>query len=641
MSDYLSEFTGPQIDTAIGDVPNKIDISDIVNDLNTPGDSLPSSATNTNTLYNNLLVLDAATVKIEGSQTINGIKTFTTRQVFDLGLQIAASTSITIPSFPVIASDATNKLYVDSFALTSAAGGKGVTVIDTPTGQSNIIDVDLATNSALKFTVNDNTGQLSVDIDGTVETGTSDSGDFLLLHDTSSGSIAKITKNNLLGDLTSSTILRGTWNPVTNTTTGDTLNSSLTKNVAPNVNPGDNPNGYQYIVDTNGSFDLFGDNTLDDFVIGDSVIWTGNTWVLVEKGDAVTSFTGAQGSTRQGPVTATVGDYNDNMVPYTRQDASKNDILPTSDTLFDAINDLDDLKSPSNDPTFTGNVKFSDGFATAPSITFTSDTDTGLYRDVGQSVRIISNLNDVAQFNYNFILLKRFLSATNGFEVTGTSNFNNTTNSIRIGTDNLLGGYVAGRKSDNTYDISSSLRFFNEQWYLGSDLNIPISNINNNDSVITKQWSIDNISFEGIQGTKRTGNVVAIAGDYTCQLITYNRPDIDRKDISISSDDAFSAINDLDDLKSPINAPVFSTSIQLTGGLVNTPYIGYDVTNGTYYTGLNTGLTPDISNSLKYKDQSWSVPSLNVTTVTDPTHVTNKQWVEALVSQRTNTSCSK
>lgn len=633
MSDYLSEFTGPEIDGAIADVPEKIDRSEIVNDLTTAGDTVPSSATNTNTLYNVFTDLDNATVKIEGAQTINGIKTFTTRQVFDLGLQVSASTSITIPSFPLINSDATNKLYVDSFALTSAAGGKGVTVVDTPTGQSNIIDLDLANNGGLKFTVNDSTGQLSIDINGTVESGTSETNDYILGLDTSSDSLYKITKSNLLGDLAGSTKFRGTWDPSTNTVTGDSLNTSLTKNVAPNVSIGDTPVGYQYFVNTDGDFDLIGDTTLESFEVGDSVVWSGATWTFLPNKDAVTSFTGAQGSTRQGPVTATVGDYNDNMVQYTRPNASKNDIQSTSTNLLSAINDLDDLKASNDFAILTGTTQFSDGFATAPSISFTNDTETGLYRDVSRGVHVISDLVDVAEFNLNNILLNRFTRANNGLEVNGNSSFNTSTNSLRIGTDIINGGYIAGRKSDNSYDIDDALKFINDQWYLGTDLNIPIGNINNPNSVVTVQWSNDNISFEGIQGTKRTGNVVAISDDYTAQMITYNRSIVNRKEIRDNIIDVYNAINDLDDYKARVDAPIFATSIQIQGGLVNTPYIGYDSTNGSYFTGLNVGLSPDISNSLKYKDGKLSTSSLNISTITDPTHAVNKQWVEALISQ--------
>lgn len=60
-------------------------------------------------------------------------------------------------------------------------------------------------------------------------------------------------------------------------------------------------------------------------------------------------------------------------------------------TLQSDVLGLDNSKAPTSNPTFTGAVKVADGTAAAPSITFASDTDLGLYRISENKMGLTSN----------------------------------------------------------------------------------------------------------------------------------------------------------------------------------------------------------------------------------------------------------
>jgi len=98
---------------------------------------------------------------------------------------------------------------------------------------------------------------------------------------------------------------------------------------------------------------------------------SGNTWNWIQYfpndpenryGDAIVTL--------QGDVTAVEGDVA---------------------TLQSDVLGLDNSKAPTSNPTFTGAVKVADGTAAAPSITFASDTNLGLYRISENKMGLTSN----------------------------------------------------------------------------------------------------------------------------------------------------------------------------------------------------------------------------------------------------------
>lgn len=160
----------------------------------------------------------------------------------------------------------------------------------------------------------------------------------------------------------------------------------------------------------------------------------------------VRSFNG-----RTGSVVPTSGDYSDSLIAYSRLDANKKSIQASSDTVADAINDLDDLKASKTemttaitaatttlnnniaaavapkadkaDPVFTGKIGHDKGSATQPVLYDSANTDTGLYYTSDSANVTIDGTTELT-VKRNEVLAKRSFklgSSTTFVDITYTS----------------------------------------------------------------------------------------------------------------------------------------------------------------------------------------------------------------------------
>lgn len=391
MSDYLSKYRGEEIDERLERVDYLVPKSVIVNDfLNGETDHV-ASAWLSKQLKASVDELFLRFVTNDTNQTIQGAKTFQDPAVFSSGITVPSGQEIIIVADPTDPRGVVAKQYMDKRAVDTNVAGRGLKFLAGAGNTPNSIEIELDTRSGLKFSTEGVEGKLRVDINGAVEVGSADLNDEIMIHSASTGQLVKIKKSAFLGGLTKSLRLRGTWDPTTNTVIGDTLNASLSKTAAPIPPPGDTSDGYQYIVSSDGSYDLLGSATVEEFYTGDSVVWSGTEWVLVRDQSKVLSFKGAAGTARQGEVEAAYGDYNADMIPYNRPDGGKADIQSSSDNVEAAITDLDDRKVSRNFPVFAGTVKFQDGVSGDMAYSFTSDPTTGAYFYGGEVVYQVAN----------------------------------------------------------------------------------------------------------------------------------------------------------------------------------------------------------------------------------------------------------
>lgn len=393
MSDYLSKYAGEEIDERLERVDYLIPKSVIVNDfIHSEADHV-ASAYLSNRLKAMADELFERFVNNDLDQTIQGRKTFGDAALFSSGLTVPSGQTIIVATDPVDIRGAVAKQYVDKRAVDFDVAGRGLKFMQGVGNSANFIDIDLDAASGLKFTADTVAGKLRLDINGTVEAGYANPTDELIIWSVADGALRKIKKSALLGDLTKSLRIRGTWDPTTNTLSGDLLNGVLTKGAAPIAASGDTPVGYQYFVSADGLFDLVDDATPEQFRIGDSVVWSGSAWILLRDQSKVVSFTGKQGTSRQGAVTAANGDYSADMVSYSRP-TGRTDVQATSLNVLQAINDLDDKKVSRTNASFYGTTVFPNGTKAALAITFAGSSTSGVYYD-GTSVMITSNGTDI------------------------------------------------------------------------------------------------------------------------------------------------------------------------------------------------------------------------------------------------------
>lgn len=113
MADFLSRYTGQQIDAILSSVDDKISKTDVVNDFSVDDPLFPPSAHLTyelkrsvdniyDTLENKVIRTDG------GEQTINGNKTFAALLTANGGLTVPAGKKLSIADEPIVATDGVN-----------------------------------------------------------------------------------------------------------------------------------------------------------------------------------------------------------------------------------------------------------------------------------------------------------------------------------------------------------------------------------------------------------------------------------------------------------------------------------------------------------------------------------------------------
>ena len=113
MADFLSRYTGQQIDAILSSVDDKISKTDVVNDFAVDDPLFPPSAHLTNELkrsVDNIYdILENKVIRTDGGeQTINGNKTFAALLTANGGLTVPAGKKLSIVDEPVVATDGVN-----------------------------------------------------------------------------------------------------------------------------------------------------------------------------------------------------------------------------------------------------------------------------------------------------------------------------------------------------------------------------------------------------------------------------------------------------------------------------------------------------------------------------------------------------
>ena len=157
------------------------------------------------------------------------------------------------------------------------------------------------------------TSTLNLDINGLTAKTTVNSGDYLAVYDTTSSSIKKITRSDLLQGITGALLYQGTWNASTNT---------------PTLADGTGTNGYIFAVSVGGTQNL-GSGAIT-VGAGDFLIHNGTKWQVAPSATVITSVFG-----RSGAVTAQSGDYNASQITNTPAGGI------ASTTVQGALNELD------------------------------------------------------------------------------------------------------------------------------------------------------------------------------------------------------------------------------------------------------------------------------------------------------------
>ena len=155
MADYLSKYTGQQIDNILDAVEGKLNKVDVVNDINVDDNQSPASAHLTFVLKQSVDTMnDVLTNKVvradSGDQTINGRKTFAALMSANGGITVPTGKTITITDEPANNSDAVNLSMLKKHGLSvdSTITGSGLS-IQLLTNGYNRLSVDLS-NLVLK-----------------------------------------------------------------------------------------------------------------------------------------------------------------------------------------------------------------------------------------------------------------------------------------------------------------------------------------------------------------------------------------------------------------------------------------------------------------------------------------------------------
>ena len=161
MADYLSKYTGQQIDNILDAVDGKLNKTDVVNDITVDDDLSPASAHLTFVLKYAIDtmndVLSNKVVRTDGQeQTINGKKSFASVLNANGGILVPTQRSITITDEPAANTDAVNLSMLKKHGLStvdSVGMGSGLKISLLSNGY-NKLEVDLSnlvvrTDSAL------------------------------------------------------------------------------------------------------------------------------------------------------------------------------------------------------------------------------------------------------------------------------------------------------------------------------------------------------------------------------------------------------------------------------------------------------------------------------------------------------------
>ncbi|CAB5494682.1 hypothetical protein [Salmonella phage Se_AO1] len=113
MADFLSQYTGQQIDQILGSVDDKVSKNDVIDDFEVSDPLFPPSARLTYELKRSVdTINDTLTNKVirtdSGEQTINGKKTFNALLVTNGGIQVPAGKSVSITDEPTNSTDSVN-----------------------------------------------------------------------------------------------------------------------------------------------------------------------------------------------------------------------------------------------------------------------------------------------------------------------------------------------------------------------------------------------------------------------------------------------------------------------------------------------------------------------------------------------------
>ncbi|QPI15386.1 putative structural protein [Salmonella phage GEC_vB_N6] len=113
MADFLSQYTGQQIDQILGSVDDKVSKNDVIDDFEVSDPLFPPSARLTYELKRSVdTINDTLTNKVirtdSGEQTINGKKTFNALLVTNGGIQVPAGKSVSITDEPTNSTDGVN-----------------------------------------------------------------------------------------------------------------------------------------------------------------------------------------------------------------------------------------------------------------------------------------------------------------------------------------------------------------------------------------------------------------------------------------------------------------------------------------------------------------------------------------------------
>lgn len=151
MADYLSKYTGQQIDNILDAVDEKLNKADVVNDITVDDDLSPASAHLTFVLKSAIDtmndVLTNKVVRTDGQeQIINGKKSFASVLNANGGIVVPAQRSITITDEPAANTDAVNLSMLKKHGLStidSVGSGSGLKISLLSNGY-NKLEVDLS-----------------------------------------------------------------------------------------------------------------------------------------------------------------------------------------------------------------------------------------------------------------------------------------------------------------------------------------------------------------------------------------------------------------------------------------------------------------------------------------------------------------
>ena len=151
MADYLSKYTGQQIDNILDAVDGKLNKTDVVNDITVDDDLSPASAHLTFVLKSAIDtmndVLSNKVVRTDGQeQIINGKKTFASVVNANGGIVVPTQRSITITDEPAANTDAVNLSMLKKHGLStvdSVGSGSGLKISLLSNGY-NKLEVDLS-----------------------------------------------------------------------------------------------------------------------------------------------------------------------------------------------------------------------------------------------------------------------------------------------------------------------------------------------------------------------------------------------------------------------------------------------------------------------------------------------------------------